>query len=158
MIFGKLNPSTNDRVYPTAIRKALAYLRETDVMALAPGRYEIDGERLFLNVMDMTTHGFEGSHPEIHKKYADLFYWPEGGEKIGVSAYTGKETICEAKWENDIAFLESAVDESFLIAKEGDFAVFFPWDAHRPALMLGDAPATSRKCVIKIQMTLFDEP
>ena len=30
-------------------------------MALAPGRYEIDGDRLFLNVMDMTTHGFEGS-------------------------------------------------------------------------------------------------
>ena len=49
------------------------------------------------------------------------------------------------------------MDESFLIAKEGDFAVFFPWDAHRPALMLGDAPATSRKCVIKIQMSLFEE-
>ena len=144
MIFAKLNGGENYSVYPAAIQKAIDYLKNTNVMELPLGRHDIDGDKIFLNIMDMTTHGFEGSHPEIHEKYADLFYWPEGGEKIGVSAYTGKE-----------AFLESAVDESFLIAREGFFAVFFPWDAHRPALMLGDAPATSRKCVIKISMDLF---
>lgn len=155
MIFAKLNGEGNYAVYPAAIQKALAYLKSTDVMHLALGRHEIDGDRIFLNVMDMTTHGFEGSHPEIHQKYADLFYWPEGGEKIGVSAYTGEESLCESRPQDDISFLDSPVDESFLIAKEGFFAVFFPWDAHRPGLMLGDAPATSRKCVIKISMELF---
>ena len=155
MIFAKLNGAGDYAVYPAPIQKALEYLRNTDLMQLPLGRHEIDGDRIFVNVMDMTTHGFEGSHPEIHQKYADLFYWPEGGEKIGVSAYTGKEALCEARPQDDISFLESAVDESFLIAKEGFFAVFFPWDAHRPALMLGDAPATSRKCVVKISMELF---
>ena len=155
MIFAKLNGGEAYGVYPAAVQKVLAFLKNTDIMALPLGRHDIDGDNIFLNVMDMTTHAFEGSHPEIHEKYADLFYWPEGGEKIGVSAYTGKEAICEARPQNDISFLESAVDESFLIAREGFFAVFFPWDAHRPALMLGDAPATSRKCVIKISMDLF---
>ena len=157
MIFGQLSKRENDRVYPWAIRKALDYLRNTDVMQLAPGRYEVEGDNIFANVMEMTTHGFAGSHPEIHQKYADLFYWPEGGEKIGISAYTGSEVICASHPENDIAFLETAEDENFLIAKEGFFAVFFPWDAHRPALMLGESPATSRKCVIKISMALFEE-
>lgn len=155
MIFARLDGGKNCCVYPAAIQKALEYLKNTDVMALSLGRHNIDGDHIFMNVMDMTTHPFEGSHPEIHEKYADLFYWPEGGEKIGVSAYTGKEAICEARPQNDISFLEAAADESFLIAREGFFAVFFPWDAHRPGLMLGDAPATSRKCVVKISMELF---
>lgn len=155
MIFARLNGGADYCVYPAAIEKVLSYLKSTDVMALSLGRHDIDGDRIFMNVMDMTTHPFEGSHPEIHEKYADLFYWPEGGEKIGVSAYTGKEAICEARPQNDISFLEAAADESFLIAREGFFAVFFPWDAHRPGLMLGDAPATSRKCVVKISMELF---
>lgn len=155
MIFAKLNAGEAYHVYPAPIQKAIDYLKSTDVMGLPLGRHDIDGDNIFMNVMDMTTHGFEGSHPEIHEKYADLFYWPEGGEKIGVSAYTGREAVCEAIPQNDISFLASAADESFLIAKEGFFAVFFPWDAHRPALMLGDTPATSRKCVIKISMELF---
>lgn len=155
MIFAKLNGAGDYAVYPAPIQKALKYLQTTDLMQLPLGRHEIDGDRIFVNVMDMTTHGFAGSHPEIHQKYADLFYWPEGGEKIGVSAYTGREALCEARPQDDISFLESAADESFLIAKEGFFAVFFPWDAHRPGLMLGDAPATSRKCVVKISMELF---
>ena len=42
-----------------------------------------------------------------------------------------------------------------LVATAGCFGIFFPWDAHRPALYLGDGPATSRKCVIKISMELI---
>ena len=155
MIFARLNGGETYSAYPAAVQKVIDYLKNTDVMELPLGRHTIDGDRIFLNIMDMTTRGFEGSHPEIHQKYADLFYWPEGGEKIGVSAYTGREAICETHPENDISFLESAEDESFLIAKEGFFAVFFPWDAHRPSLMLGQEPATSRKCVFKISMELF---
>ena len=111
MIFARLNGGADYCVYPAAIEKVLSYLKSTDVMALSLGRHDIDGDRIFMNVMDMTTHPFEGSHPEIHEKYADLFYWPEGGEKIGVSAYTGREAICEARPQNDISFLEAAADE-----------------------------------------------
>ena len=79
MIFARLDGGENCCVYPAAIQKALEYLKNTDVMALSLGRHNIDGDHIFMNVMDMTTHPFEGSHPEIHEKYADLFYWPEGG-------------------------------------------------------------------------------
>ena len=155
MIFAKLNSEGNYTVYPTAVRKVIDFIKKNDIMQLPLGRHEIDGDRLFLNIMEMTTHDFAGSHPEIHKEYADFFYWPEGGEKIGVSAYTGKEEIWEARPQDDISFLASVENESFLIAKEGFFAVFFPWDAHRPALMLGEEPITSRKCVFKISIELF---
>ena len=157
MIFSKLNGTDTLESYPAAIRRALEFLRTADLMAMAPGSYPLDGDKMFANLMDMTTHGFEGSHPEVHKRYIDLMYWPEGGEKIGVAPYLGTEPVFESRPENDIALLESVEHESFLVAAAGCFGIFFPWDAHRPALMLGDAPATSRKCVVKISMELLED-
>lgn len=157
MIFSKLDGKDTYAAYPEAIRKALDYLRTVDLMSLPLGRHPIDGDRMFANVMDMTTHPFEGSHPEVHRKYIDLMYWPEGGEKIGVAPYLGSEPVYQANPEGDISLLESVENESILVATAGCFGIFFPWDAHRPALMLGDSPATSRKCVIKISMELLAE-
>ena len=157
MIFAKLNGAGDYAVYPAPIQKALEYLRNTDLMQLPLGRHEIDGDRIFVNVMDMTTHPMEGSHPEVHKKYIDLMYWPEGGERIGVAPYLGTEPVFEARPENDISLLEDVANECMLVATPGCFGIFFPWDAHRPALMLGDAPATSRKVVVKISMELLAE-
>ena len=155
MIFSKLNAKDNHIAYPAAIQKALDYLRTTDIMALELGRHDIDGDMMFANVMNMTTHGYEGSHPEVHQKYIDLMYWPEGGERIGVAPYLGTEAIYEAHPESDISLLEDVANESILVATEGCFGIFFPWDAHRPALYLHDGPATSRKVVIKICMDLI---
>ncbi len=155
MIFSRLDSACSFAACPQAVRKVLEHLRDTDVMALPLGRHDLDEDRVFLNVMDMTTRPFEGSHPEVHQKYIDLMYWPEGGERIGVAPYLGTEKIFEARPEGDIALLEDVENESFLLATPGCYGVFFPWDAHRPGLMLGDAPATSRKCVAKIHIDLL---
>ena len=93
MIFSKLNGGDDLSAYPAAIQRALAYLRDTDIMSLELGRHELEGDDMFVNVMDMTTHPMEGSHPEVHKKYIDLMYWPEGGERIGVAPYLGTEPV-----------------------------------------------------------------
>ena len=155
MIFSKLTAKDPLTAYPKAIRQALEFIQKTDWKAIENGKHPIDGDKMFANVMDMTTRPFEGSHPEIHEKYIDLMYWPEGGEKIGVAPYLGSEPILESRPENDIAFLASVDGESVLTATEGCFGVFFPWDAHRPGLFLEDGPAVSRKCVVKISVELI---
>lgn len=157
MIFSKLNAKDSFIAYPKAIRQALAFLQQANWETLENGRHPILGDKMFANIMDMTTRPFEGSHPEIHEKYIDLMYWPEGGEKIGVAPYLGTEPVLEAHPENDIAFLGSVSDESILIAVAGCFGIFFPWDAHRPGLYLEDGPAVSRKCVVKISMDLLKD-
>lgn len=155
MIFSKLTAKDPLTAYPKAIRQALEFIQKTDWKTIENGKHPIDGDKMFANVMDMTTRPFEGSHPEIHEKYIDLMYWPEGGEKIGVAPYLGVEPILESRPENDIAFLASVDGESVLTATEGCFGVFFPWDAHRPGLFLEDGPAVSRKCVVKISVELI---
>ena len=155
MIFSKLTAKDPLTAYPKAIRQALEFIQKTDWKAIENGKHPIDGDKMFANVMDMTTRPFEGSHPDIHEKYIDLMYWPEGGEKIGVAPYLGVEPILESRPENDIAFLASVDGESVLTATEGCFGVFFPWDAHRPGLFLEVGPAVSRKCVVKISVELI---
>ena len=119
MIFSRLDEERSFAACPHAIRKVLEYLRDTDVMALPLGRQAIDGERIILNVMDMTTRPFEGSHPEVHQQYIDLMYWPEGGERIGVAPYLGTEKVFEARPEGGIAPLVALADEGFLLPTAG---------------------------------------
>ena len=88
MIFSKLNGGDDLSAYPAAIQRALAYLRDTDIMSLELGRHELEGDDMFVNVMDMTTHPMEGSHPEVHEKYIDLMRSEE--------RRVGKE--CRSRW------------------------------------------------------------
>ena len=79
MIFAKLDCDPALSACPAPVRRALEYLRKTNLMTLPLGRHELQGEEMFLNLMEMITHPFPGSHPEVHQKYIDLMYWPEGG-------------------------------------------------------------------------------
>ncbi len=156
MFFSRLNDTNLKGVYPKAVQKAFDFLHKVDIMSLTPGRHPIDGDLMYANVMDVTTRAYEGSHPEVHRNYVDLMYWPEGAERIGVAPYLGDEKVIESNETNDYALLEDVADENILLATKGCIAVFFPWDAHRPSLMVGDTPTTFRKVVIKISMKLFE--
>ena len=51
---------------------AIDYLVTHDLAALPLGRTEVDGDKVFINLMDATLHPDAGYHPEYHKLYADL--------------------------------------------------------------------------------------
>lgn len=154
MIFSSLRSTDPCTAYPDAIRKALQFVQNVDVETLEPGDYPIDGDRIYAKVFDLTTKPVEQTHPEVHQIYIDVQYWPSGSERFGIATYQGTETVVEARKSEDLYFLDGAVDESFVTARPGCFAIFFPWDAHRPGTVL-DKPATFRKCVIKVRADLI---
>lgn len=55
MIFSKLGAKNPYTACPKAIRDVLHYFETTDMLSLAPGRYELQGDDIYVNVMDMTT-------------------------------------------------------------------------------------------------------
>ena len=59
---------------------AIDYLLTHDLSALPNGRTEVDGDEVFINVMDAALHPDAGYHPEYHKLYADLQIDITGGE------------------------------------------------------------------------------
>lgn len=154
MVLSSLNSNREFHTYPQAIQRALAYLQSHDIDSMEPGNYPIEGEKMFAVVSDLTTRAVTEIPPEIHRKYIDVQYWQSGRERFGIAPNDGTDAVVRACPEKDVWYLEGADDESFVNTRPGSFAVFYPWDVHRPGCMT-DRPETFRKCVIKVSMELL---
>ena len=126
---------------------AIDYLLTHDLAALPLGRTEVDGEKVFINVMDADLQPQEGSHLEYHKKYADLQVDLTGGERWGFASAPGTEV---KPFAGDIGFVDTADAVTGTLGEER-FALFFPLELHRPSIARPDC-ARLRKAVVKIEM------
>lgn len=129
------------------IDRAIDFVKTADLSKLVIGRNEIDGERLFANLYDhILEKDNEGG--EIHRKYADFQVLLSGEEGIG---FAGKAQIGSYEAENDIAHCSMKKD-NMLRLQEGQFAIFFPGEAHSPGNRPDSVNCYSKKLVIKVLM------
>jgi len=153
MIFGNL--AHIDDILPyvgPSIAKALQSIKKTDFELWADGEYEMDGRNLFARVNSYTTEPKEQRRPEKHFAYVDLQLMIIGSEAIGYCPLAkGMEVIEDKKTESDIVFYDKAIKENFVTLRAGDFAIFFPWEAHRPNCNCGDIALPVKKVVVKIK-------
>lgn len=134
---------------------AIDYLRSTDFSQMAPGRYPIDGERMFALVQNAHTAAWEAGRPEFHVRYADVQCLLEGEELMGYApADPALPLLDDRRAERDIAFVVSPTSESRLVLKPGDFVFFYPGELHRPNRAVG-LPMPIRKVVVKIDASLL---
>ncbi|UXN36514.1 YhcH/YjgK/YiaL family protein [Avibacterium paragallinarum] len=152
MYFGHIH-NVNETQFPKAIQIALAYLKQTDFDRLPAGTYEIKERSIFAQVLDLSTKPKADILPEVHRRYLDVQYLHSGQERIGVAADLGENPIAQDyNTERDILFYQSAKNESELVMRKGNFAIFFPEDIHRPAC-IDDKPCQIRKVVVKIALS-----
>lgn len=154
MIFSSIYAEDDCSKYPLAIQKAIHYLKTHDFHSMETGDYEIEGEKMFAKVFDITSKKMEQTHPEFHEKYIDVQYWVSGEELCGIAPAAGKGRVIEADEPQDLYFLEAVEGEGFIKARKGCYAVFFPNDVHRPGLAVGQ-PLTYRKVVVKVSTELI---
>ena len=126
---------------------AIDYLLAQDVSALPLGRTDVDGDNVFINVMDAALHPDEGSYPEYHRLYADLQLDLTGGEGWGYATCPGAEV---KPFAGDIGFQKSP-DAVTGTMGEGRFVLFFPLELHKPGVERPDCTSV-RKAVVKIRM------
>ena len=126
---------------------AIDYLQTHDLAALPDGRTEVDGDNVFINMMDATLHSDHGFHPEYHKTYADLQIDITGGEGWGYTNIPGKEI---GEFTGDCGFQDSASVVTGTLG-EGRFVLFFPTELHKPGLVQHGCVGV-RKAVVKIRM------
>jgi YhcH/YjgK/YiaL family protein len=134
----------NDR-----LRRGFEYLATTDLNALEPGSYKIEGRDLFALVSEFETKAPEECRPEAHQKYADIQYIVSGKETIGFAPLNGQEVTVPYSEERDIVFLNA--ETSPLVLEQGMFAVFFPQDIHQPGMQAGQ-PGKVKKVVVKVKL------
>ena len=142
------------RYVPTApgLARAFAWLEETAENLPEDGRYEIDGERVFAIVASYSTVPRKEKILEGHYNYLDVQYLAEGGpEVIGFAAADRTPIVEDYDPMNDIVKYDPRAVESEIVLRKGDFAIFFPEDAHMPGVMYKE-PARVRKIVVKIRV------
>jgi YhcH/YjgK/YiaL family protein len=127
--------------------KAFAYLKETDLANLKPGKYLIDGEEVFATVAEAKSKEFDVSEWESHRKYIDIQLVITGKEKIGVTPLSQMSIKKPYDDARDVAFYTG--EGKYFVAEPGTFFIFFPEDAHRPNIKV-DGFDTDKKVVVKV--------
>lgn len=89
MIFGNVNNEFFEQqtaILPAPLKSALCFLKEADLAAHEPGRFDIElgGVSMVLQVLDLTTAPRQTLRPEIHRKNIDVQFLAAGGpERAG---------------------------------------------------------------------------
>ena len=142
----KLIPYVSDE-----LAAALRYIAKTDFSKLADGEYPIDGDKVFARLSHYTTEPKEAKKPESHNQYIDVQYLAEGTEKIYYTAKDAdKKVIEDYAADKDLLFYADAGEKDAVTLGSGVFAVFFPWELHRPGRHAVHGGCAVQKIVVKV--------
>ncbi|MEC6830236.1 N-acetylneuraminate anomerase [Photobacterium toruni] len=148
MIFGEIKQPLH--ALPTAFQQAINFIKTQDLAQLENGRYEIDGDRIFANVMSFETQAATTKQGEVHQQYIDFQYLISGEERIDVSLnLTDCIPATDYDHDNDFALVETMPNTSSLLLKPGMFLAIFPQQPHKPGCVI-TTPMMIKKVVIKI--------
>ena len=127
---------------------AIRWLADHDITALPNGRTGVDGDRVFIHVMDADLRPAGGAAFEEHRRYADLQLDLTGGERWGWADSAAPQGAPDA--QKDIGFL-TGPEQAAGVLGGGRFVLFLPGEPHKPSCL---APGCThlRKAVVKIEM------
>jgi YhcH/YjgK/YiaL family protein len=128
-------------------RVAFDYLLTTDLRALSAGRHTIDGDNIFINVMDVELKQPVDAKLEIHDRYADIQVLVIGErEAFGwMPRAQLQQPIGAFDTAKDIQFYDDT-PQTYYEVTPAQFTILFPEDAHAPMVGKG----AIRKVIVKV--------
>lgn len=156
MIVGRISDVAQQKgALPAAIVRALEALQKVDLGKMEPGRYDIEGDKMFYLVQDVELRTLEESRAEAHKQYADIQIPFSTNERYGFALPQPKLAPSDDQLEaKDLAFYPTPAEESFIDITPGTYLVFLPKELHRPCLAI-KGKETIRKAVVKVHASLL---
>ncbi len=146
MILSSLSQSDRYAGLHPLFQRVFDYIRDTDLFAIEPGRYNIVGDDLIAIVEKVPAKTKDMAKLEAHRKYIDIQLVLEGDETMGWKPLADcLNPISEHSMEKDIRFFHDA-PASYVPVPPDHFCIFFPEDAHAPLVGNG----TIRKVIFKI--------
>ena len=130
--------------------KAFAFLGSEGLVALETGRYELDGDNVFVMISEYNTIDPGDAKYEAHRKYIDIQYLIRGSELIGIAPYETIDAILQPYDPNREVEFFTVKGGEMKLANPGNFFIFFPSDAHMPQVKDVES-AMVRKAVVKLK-------
>ena len=133
MIIDKLENLKNYASLNPLFSKVVEFLQQNDLNALEPGKHEIEGKDLFVNIQMAKGRTPAEAVIETHNKMIDIQIPLSDIETFG---YTQRDQLPEAEYnaEKDITKIPNLPADSYITCTPGMFVIFFPQDGHAPCI------------------------
>ena len=119
-----------------------------------PGRYDLQGDDIYMNVMRFTTQPAESKKAELHEKFIDIQILLQGEETIHCGVADSARECDVWHKEEDYQLCAAIADQQQVTLKPGMFAIFFPGEPHKPGVQAA-ASMEIKKAVIKVNRALL---
>ena len=131
------------------IKNVINFLENFDKNDFKPGRIDIN-DNLFASLQSYQTLKAEEKEFEVHEAYIDLQYIVTSSERIDFATKDSYGKDYEVDKEGDFFLTNKIENYSQLFLDEGDFAIFFPGEFHKPGCSL-ENDRDMQKIVFKIK-------
>ncbi|MCK2152862.1 UNVERIFIED_ORG: YhcH/YjgK/YiaL family protein [Citrobacter freundii] len=136
------------------LQQALTLAVAANLQEKTPGRYELQGDNIFMNVMQFATQSPEQKKAELHREYIDIQVLLSGEERILFGMTDSARQCEEMHVEDDYQLCSQIADEQAMVLKPGRFVIFMPGEPHKPGCV-EQAPMDIKKVVIKVRASLL---
>ncbi|KLN97716.1 N-acetylneuraminate anomerase [Moellerella wisconsensis] len=153
MLFGHISDlSIMPEMHPV-LRKAIEQALVLDPASLAPGSYPIEGDKVFMNVMTFETQAREQKRAELHQRYVDIQILLSGEEVIDFGVRGSAQEATPYNADDDYQLTDTIIHPQTLSLTPNMFAVFMPYEPHKPGIAAERGVNTLKKAVIKVDVT-----
>ncbi len=131
------------------MERAFELISQVDLAGLTAGRHDLDGDDIFVNIMELDLKRPEDAKLEIHNVYADIQILLVGdSEGFGWSERSSLTMPLEDfDTVKDVQFFDDKHQTIYFIRK-GQFTILLPEDGHAP--MIGEGFV--KKAIVKVRL------
>lgn len=149
MVYGNVRDLKEYGFLEAAVKECFAYAESHDLEAFEKGSHPIDGERLYVNIVEYTTTTPDNRFWEAHKQYLDVHLMLRGTEQIDLNLIQNMELKDYVEAEDFLPM--DGEKKASVILTPGDFLICYPSDGHRTAVAAG-APEQIKKAIFKVRI------
>lgn len=149
MIFGNIEHLDRYLFLEKDILKCFDFAKKNDLLHFEKGTHKIDGDNLFVNIVEYETKEKSEKFWEAHKQYIDLHFMLKGSEEIDLN-FIANMVQKDFVQKDDFLPLEGERN-SHVVLNDGDFLICYPEDAHMTGIKELDT-VLIKKAIFKVKM------
>jgi YhcH/YjgK/YiaL family protein len=131
------------------LKEILEFIDSNNLEDLPEGDSPIKGAELFVRVLRYTPKEADENSFETHRYYTDVQMVIRGSERMQVTSTESLRAKGEYDSAGDFQFFDSDGDVSDFVVNEGQFAVFFSGEPHKPGCLHNADNISVTKVVFK---------
>lgn len=127
-------------------KKAIEFISNNDLNLLPLGRNEVCEELVFINIAEINPKSKEEALLEVHRRYIDIQIPLTADEVMGYTPLDKLPVPDYVEADDAALYPKGELARDYLNVAKGEFVIFFPQDAHAPAI----TSVPMKKAIVKV--------